>query len=524
MLASLHMRAESLAWAVESMARLDHARDSFSQALAEFCRQPGIAWIALVAPSGRIIADSNAELEGSLLYTPAELAELELSPALQGRFIPDYPQIFETWKLFRPGRLGHGRHGKRTGADNVIFVALDAGGMLKALQIYKDHLWLISWLLILFVASTAALLLVIRYYRISRRGLKDARAFSEQVIKSYPSPMLATDNSGRIIFANDPAAAIFGKIGGQIQPPQGLNWKEILNTLKPGKPVIAREFYLALPNGGSASTSLSAAVIMDSENRQTGYLFSFSDIEEIKKLQRKLSETERIAAIGNLAAGIAHEIRNPLSSICGYANFLKTRLANEPMYQTTAALLEEEATRLNSALCDLLNLVKKPKLKKGCHNLAEILAKAKALVKSDADAKNINLEIECRLPMEFKIYCDRDKLLQALLNLLLNAIQAAPENGEVRLCAKLPEKDDIPAELSGAKDMLKIAVRDNGHGIDETVLKKMFSPYFTTRAEGTGLGLTLTKQIIDAHGGIVTAASQVDSGAEFAIFLPACLQ
>jgi len=524
MLFSLHLRAESLAWAAEGVSRyLGDDNTDFSRMLAELCHQPGIAWIAVIDSSGRILTDSNPELQGSLLYTPAELGALATCQGLQGRFSPDNPQIYETWKLFRPGRLKHdGLHGPKEQRD-IIFVALDAGNFKQDLDAYRDHLWLMAALIFLIFAASAALLYFVRNCRISRRRLLDAKALSAQVVSSYPSPMLITDLSGQILLANTPAAQILGRIDGKIQNLPGLDWNGILSELAPNKPILSRELDLIGKNGLPAPINLSGAVITDAAGQAAGYLIAIGDLAEIKRIERKLAEAERVSAMGNLAAGIAHEIRNPLSSICGYAAYLKHRLGDDPMGQTTAALLDEEAQRLNSALCDLLNLVKKPKLNVRPLCIGELLGKIRSLVKADTDAKNIAIKVAFPESAPQPLYADRDKLLQALLNLALNAVQSISENGQVKLSAQFVFKHDkkLPAGINAEKGVWQITVADNGPGMPASILRQIFTPYFTTRTNGTGLGLTLTKQIIEAHRGIIAVASAPGHGAAFTVFLPA---
>lgn len=524
MLFSLHLRAESLAWATEAVARrLGHDRPELSQMLAELCRQPGIAWIAIVAPSGRILIDSNPELEGSLLYTPAELGALDISSSLQGRFSPDDPQIFETWKFFRPGRLRHTAHKRANVQQNIIFVALDARNFRQDLRNYRDSLWFMAGLALLFLACSSALLYFIHNYRISQRGMRDAKALSAQVVSGYPAPMLVTGLDGKILLANTAAGRKFGRVSGKIQELPGLDWNEIMGELAPGRAILGRELDVATRAGVTTPISLSAAVITDAAGNTSGYMFTLSELAEIKLLQRKLAEAERISAMGNLAAGVAHEIRNPLSSICGYASYLKNRLSNDPMGQATAGLLEEEAQRLNSALCDLLNLVKKPKLNIKAQSVDTLLEKIVSLIRPDADAKSIKIKLDLPAAGAQPFFADRDRLLQALLNLALNAIQAVPVHGQVEFSARFlpPGKEEIPAGISSTYGVWRITVSDNGAGMSGKVLKQIFTPYFTTRAAGTGLGLTLTRQIIEAHGGIITAASTPGRGATFTVFLPA---
>lgn len=152
--------------------------------------------------------------------------------------------------------------------------------------------------------------------------------------------------------------------------------------------------------------------------------------------------------------------------------------------------------------------------------MGRIMEKAAALAKPDADAKNISLKISLT-SKDIPIDCDADKLLQAMLNLLLNAIQATQPGGNVEMRALFLSPESREARQIAQHGAWKLEIADNGPGMARGCAEKIFTPYFTTRAEGTGLGLTMTKQIIEAHGGVITARSDPGNGAVFAILLPA---
>lgn len=522
MLYTLHLRAESLAWAAEGVVRyLGHGKYSLSQMLAELSHQPGIAWIAIVGASGHILHDSIPALKGALLYTPPELAALAPSALLQGRFSPDDHNIYETWKIFSPGRLTSGRRHEQE--NNILFVALNATSFQEELEDYQRQLWLMAILLLLAAASSTAFFYAIRKYRRSRRNLRDAKALSEQMVTSYPAPLLIASLSGQILLANPAASKMFGHTSGKIQNLQGMDWQFILNELESGQPIIERELCLRLADGATLPVSLSGASIKDADGHPSGYMLAFNNLAEIRQLQRKLGEAERLSALGNLAAGVAHEIRNPLSSIGGYACYLQNRLKDDPLGETTAALLADETRRLDSVLCDLLRLVKTPQLRIAGISLAKLMEKLYKLSMPDAEAKGIELDFTFQEKDAPLLEADRDKLLQALLNILLNAIQATPPHGQVKMDANFlePANPLIPATVNGNHGAWRITIADNGPGISAENRKQIFTPYFTTRAEGTGLGLTLAKQSIDAHGGAISVVSAPGQGAVFTIIIPA---
>lgn len=522
---SLFLRAESLVWAMEGVARVvgtNNISRDFGDILAEMGRQPGIAWLAIVDNSGKIIMDSHPVVTGQQLYSRAEMSALAAGSYLKGRFSPDDPQVFETWRYFLPHRFGGHGH-KAAMRQDVIFIALDAANFHDDVKKYSLQLWLTTAFAILAFLSALALINYISRYRISSRHLAETQALATQVIKSYPAPLVVTDAQGRILLKNGPADRFFQfEVDQQnILQISNFKWQELFGKLTTQNPVYEQELQWLVPSGELIPIILSAVLMENCQNRKLGYLIIVRELTQIRRLEQQLEDSRRLSAMGKLASGVAHEIRNPLSSICGYACYLRQRLKNDPMGEATAKLLQEETERLNSALSDLLALARRPQVKPAENDADAILKKIKALIQPDADAKNINVTVSCE-SHGHALYCDRDRIIQTLLNLALNAVQAMAANGKLELTAQwLNEKSpDIPPLLSHSSGCWKVEVKDNGPGIAPGDLAQIFTPYFTTRAEGTGLGLTMARQIVEAHHGVITVASLPQEGATFSIYLP----
>lgn len=231
------------------------------------------------------------------------------------------------------------------------------------------------------------------------------------------------------------------------------------------------------------------------------------DLGEIRKLEKKLRQSERLSSLGHLAAGLAHEIRNPLSSIKGYATYLAEKLKTDPLAKGAAELLAEETGRLNRVLSDLLSLAKPPTTELKELDLGATLKRAVDLASPEAKAKNIGLELV--LPEEIiVIKGDADRLVQAFLNLLMNAVQATQAGGKIRAVMRTQPRN------------IQIDISDNGPGMSEEISSQIFTPYFTTRSQGTGLGLAIVQQIAEAHGGSISVASRLGHGSVFTMDLP----
>lgn len=526
MLAFLHSRAETMIWALESGARFCGRGRMLQTFFEEMGRQPGIAWLALVAADGRILVDSHSQLPGQFIYTQKEMASLGVDRNTMGRFSPDDPDIYETWKVFNPERLL--RHGKMDPslAKSLIFVALDARDFKVVLDNYIRHLALIYALVILSLAGIFIIILYAGKLNVSRRNLADARAFGIQVMKSYPCPFLVVDNTLRISFANGGAEEFFGplcKPEAKLPDLKMLDWQSVLEEIRANRNVLDHEFMVADTKGRHIPISLSAAEICDVEGKNIGYMFIIKNMAEINILKNRLRQSERLSTLGKLASGLAHEIRNPLSSICGYAKYLQKKLDADPMAREAANLLVEETKRVNGVLADLLSLSKPPALNLQRNSLRDILEKTYKIIKPDADAKNIRLDLELENGKDNLPLVDRNRLTQAILNLLLNAMEAVAPGGKIGIGLKHVEEAESPAEkdlIGGQAQHWRIKVWDNGPGMTEKVKNQIFTPYFSTKASGSGLGLPITREIVNSHGGEIYVHSLPGEGTVFTILIP----
>ena len=225
-------------------------------------------------------------------------------------------------------------------------------------------------------------------------------------------------------------------------------------------------------------------------------------------LQQQLRRSERLSALGNLAAGVAHEIRNPLSSIKGFATFLLGNTEKE--HEADAAkMLIQEVDRLNRVVSGLLEFARPDTIQLAPIRLASVVERALRLCASDAANKDIVVRFTptADLPL---IAADADRLTQALLNLFLNAIQAMDKGGVL----------DISSNHDQATGKILLRITDTGKGIAPEALSTIFDPYVTGRASGTGLGLAIVHRIVEQHGGVIHAESEPGKGSVFFLYLP----
>ncbi|MFE1283518.1 two-component system sensor histidine kinase ZraS [Klebsiella aerogenes] len=227
-----------------------------------------------------------------------------------------------------------------------------------------------------------------------------------------------------------------------------------------------------------------------------------------QQLQEAMARKEKLLALGHLAAGVAHEIRNPLSSIKGLAKYFAERTPPGGEAQELALVMAKEADRLNRVVSELLELVRPAHLNYQPVDINALIHHSLQLVSQDAQSRGIALQFTPR-PELTSIKADPDRLNQVLLNLYLNAMQAIGRGGVIHVSASEADRQRV-----------KIVVKDSGKGMSDEELQAIFTPYFTTKADGTGLGLAVVQNIIEQHGGTIRAESQPGAGAVFTLWLP----
>jgi len=242
-----------------------------------------------------------------------------------------------------------------------------------------------------------------------------------------------------------------------------------------------------------------------------GIVIVLQDITLQRAMQMMIERREKLTAMGELASGVAHEIRNPLNAIGIIAQrldmeFTPTEVPAEEYHHLTGSIVAE-VNRVNTIIQRFLKFARPPKLVQVPTNIDEWLKSCQHILEGEASAQGIEIRIHAASGCSSSI--DRDQMLQALLNLVRNAAEASPPHARITIHAR---KD---------KGMVAIEVRDTGSGIPEALQKQVFNLYFTTKNDGTGMGLSITNQIVQAHGGLINVHSKPGQGSTFCIVLPA---
>jgi len=240
--------------------------------------------------------------------------------------------------------------------------------------------------------------------------------------------------------------------------------------------------------------------------------------------------THRLAALGAFSAGVAHEIRNPLSGIGTNAQVLRRRLAADDPRLRFVTFILDEVTRLDRIITDLLRFARPPEPRLIAHDFRDSIERALALARGRIEQAGIQVQVEVEpdLPLAF---VDPDQIAQVLLNVVLNAVDALPQGGELMLAVRPVERlapvlgrpGRRAEDHDGAgprRRFIEIEVRDTGVGIDRADLPKLFEPFFTTRPSGTGLGLSTSQALVRQHGGAISVESELGKGTVVTILIP----
>jgi two-component system sensor histidine kinase HydH len=224
-------------------------------------------------------------------------------------------------------------------------------------------------------------------------------------------------------------------------------------------------------------------------------------------MENEVTRSRHLNSIGSLAAGVAHEIRNPLSSIKGFAVYFKERLSGNKEDEKTADIMIQETERLNRVISQLIEFARPLELKKEKVQFVELVQHTIKLIAADAQKNKISVELDVDADLP-EVAVDPDKIKQVLLNIFLNSLAALKEGGKLTI------------EFAPMADNVAVIISDTGIGIEKTDLPSIYDPYFTSKPAGTGLGLAIVQKIMEAHGGRINVESIVGKGTKVSLYFP----
>jgi len=352
----------------------------------------------------------------------------------------------------------------------------------------------------------------IRLLNATNRELTRTQNHLENILANIRSGVIVIDNVGRIVRANRASQEILG-----LTEPPDADYREVLgyegfgqlveDSLHKGISVFQREIAWTTGENDQVPLQVSTVPLLDS-GRITGLVVTFHDLSNIRKLEKQLVLQDRLAALGRLSAGLAHEIRNPLGVIKGAAELLRKRFGGLPGEEGLCNFILEEVARLSRVVSDFLNFARPPAPELDKVDVNAVIRRSFQYLEHQKNAHSVRQEFDLASNLP-PLDLDTNLFQQVLLNIFLNAQEAMPKGGTIRVRTRRMSARDVAVE-----------VEDTGVGIPSENLQHIFDPFFTSKDAGTGLGLSLVHQIVSSHGGQIEVDSHEGAGTIFRIILP----
>ncbi len=361
------------------------------------------------------------------------------------------------------------------------------------------------------------------------RRLREANVLRAGILTSMRGGVVTVDSAGCVTLVNRTTVALFGPImlGQHVSTLPKQLAELLLVVIKEKRDVRDFERVITEPDGSDVHVALSASCLTDGEGAITGAMVLLYDLTELKRLEENAERADRLSSLGTLAAGMAHEIKNPLASIRTFSQLLPRRREDDEFLATFSQIVPQEVDRINSIVTRLLDFARPRQTELLPTHVESVVKKVMALVESQAEKNGVRIDHDFG-GQEHWIEGDEQQLVQVFLNLILNALAAVPDDGTgyVRVRAhtesiRLP-RGGVPGP--GAHECAVVVVSDNGPGIPPEVIDHVFTPFFTTKEEGTGLGLSVVHGIVSEHGGMIDCKNQSGGGAEVTVTLPLAVE
>ncbi len=489
------------------------------QSLAEdMARNPMIRYILIADGNGKIVVHSQSDKIGRFIDP-----DISSSGGVVVNDAVGSGKAYELALPFRPIR--NNLYAKLSSAHKTLLensiesalsnhwavVGMDMQEFEESRTADLKHTIMMGVMMLIIGSASLYFIVVVQNYYLVNRTLSTMRTYTQNVVESMVNGLVSVDESGIITTINQMAAQI---IGIDESSAEGQHISNVLRSgdfsiqelLATDKPIFEREIIYQCSEG-LIPLSVSSSQLKDETGKVMGAVIIIRDMREIKELQEKVRRVERLASLGRLAAGIAHEIRNPLSSIRGFAHYFQGKFDPETKDVKYAKAMVGEIDRLNRIIEALLDFARPAEPELQPCSIEDVLNHVLQLIQTDVNAKEVKVvtDIEDDIP---NVMLDRDQMIQVLLNILLNAVNAVDKDGEISV--------SICMEM----DTLQIGISDTGSGIPPENLPRVFDPFFTTKKDGTGLGLSIVHRIIENHNGEIGVESKPEKGTTFTVRLP----
>jgi two-component system sensor histidine kinase PilS (NtrC family) len=350
----------------------------------------------------------------------------------------------------------------------------------------------------------------------NRQNLAELRALNQNVVESIPSGLITLSPDGVATFINPAgclllhrdAQSVIGSTVTQLGFYATNEWIHARQTLTIGT-VVRNEKNDVQVGDELRTIGFAVTPLKSIEGTASGYTLIFQDLTEMKTLEAELRLKDRMAAVGELSAGIAHEIRNPLAAIAGSVQVLKKSAALNPQEQRLMSIILKESERLNKSIADFLRFVKPQEKRPAEFDIATSLAETLDLLENSPELGTALMIERDIVPPAYTIVGDGDQIRQVFWNIARNAVQAMPNGGTLRVTTGI------------AGDRYNIVFNDNGRGMTDADQRRLFQPFRTNFPSGTGLGMAISYRIVQEHGGRIEVISHEGAGTSITISLPA---
>ncbi|MFA4910097.1 MAG: ATP-binding protein [Desulfobacteria bacterium] len=350
-------------------------------------------------------------------------------------------------------------------------------------------------------------------------------ALNRNIVQSINSGLLTTDLEGKVTFFNKAAEEITGYSFSQVYNSKAEKMFPFLKKpLNSDHPPFRFESEFKREDGDTLYLGFSTSPLRDSRGEELGDILIFQDLTKLKAMEEHIRMVDRLAAVGRLAAGIAHEMRNPLASVSGSIQVLKGELQLDNVNERLMDIAIRETERLNALITDFL-LFAKPGLEgKEVVDITKVINDTLGEFASSPEW-NKDIEVHKNLSKDSKVEANPRQLKQVFWNLFINAVQAMPEGGKLKIEVRR-QKAEVrsPGYMSNSQkaedNLLEILITDTGCGIAKENMDKIFDPFFTTKEKGAGMGLAIAYRIIESYKGKTVVKSRVGQGTSFIIYLP----
>ncbi|MBC8317522.1 MAG: PAS domain S-box protein [Desulfobulbaceae bacterium] len=369
--------------------------------------------------------------------------------------------------------------------------------------------------------------------------IEHLKSFYESIIQNLRSGLITVDRSMNISDTNNAAVSLLGYSHDELlgRPLESLfatslqdqecRFFDHIDEIDTCMGSLA-EVTMQRRDGRVFPVEICYSVITDREGEINGLSCIFKDISKRKELEHDLARVDKLASLGELAAGMAHEIKNPLAGIASALQVLARNFQKESPHQFIFNEVQDQVRRLDSFITDLLQFARPGKTNFSELDLTEIIDKALFLVSKELDDKHI--QVQCTLAKNHPVpQGDRGQLQQVFLNIILNAIDAIEEGGFLHISSRwepaigFGEQRCVNPSCQENKGRVLVAFKDSGVGIAPDSLEAIFNPFHTSKHNGTGLGLSISQRVMEQHGGKIVVESEVGAGSTFTVLLPICV-